>query len=105
MEQEIKNPEELLDDEIELIQDDAKRERMRFLLHEYQKPKFRINGPAYTFFITIILCLIWKINQQANVIETQQQDIQDILIYLLYENQQAQDVLEIDFQADSLMHV
>ena len=105
MEQEIKNPEELLDDEIELIPDDAKRERMRYLLHEYQKPKFRINAPAYTFFIAIILCLILKICQQANVIETQQQDIQDILIYLLYEKEQALDAVEIDFQTDSLTSI
>lgn len=76
----------LLEKEIDEISDCDKKERMKYFLSEYSKPKFNINGPVYAFFITALICLFWQNNAQQKCIEQQQQEINSLILYMLYTN-------------------
>ncbi len=76
----------LLEKEIDEINDCDKKERMKYFLSEYSKPKFNINGPVYVFFITLIICFFWQNNAQQKCIEQQQQEINSLILYMLYTN-------------------
>lgn len=77
---------ELLEKEIAEINDDEKKERMKYLLSEYTKPKFKINGPIFIFLITFCICLVWQNRAQQRCIEEQQQEINSLILYMIYSN-------------------
>lgn len=80
------NPKTLLEKEIDEIIDSGKKERMKYFLSEYSKPKFNINGPVYVFFITLIICFFWQNHAQQRCIEEQQQEINSLILYMIYTN-------------------
>ena len=77
---------EMLEKEIDNIADCEKKERMKYFLSEYSKPKFNINGPVYVFFITILICFFWQDYKQKAYIEEQQQEINSLILYIIYSN-------------------
>lgn len=80
------NVKTLLEKEIEDINDSDKKERMKYFLSEYSKPKFNINGPVYVFFVTLIICFFWQNHAQQRCIEEQQQEINSLILYMIYTN-------------------
>ena len=75
--------EELLEKEIDEINDADKKERMKYLLSEYSKPKFRTNGLVYVFFITLIICLSWQNLAQKSYIEEQQEEMNSLILLMI----------------------
>lgn len=80
------NVKTLLEKEIEKINDSDKKERMKYFLSEYSKPKFNINGSVYVFFVTLIICFFWQNHAQQRCIEEQQQEINSLILYMIYTN-------------------
>ena len=76
----------LLEKEIDEINDSDKKERMKYFLSEYSKPKFNINTSVYVFFITAIICFFWQNHAQQRCIEEQQQEINSLILYMIYTN-------------------
>ena len=65
----------LLEKEIDELDNPDKKERMKFFLNEYSKPKFNINASLLVFLVTLILCLLWQNNEQRVFIDKQQQEV------------------------------
>ena len=68
------------------MNDSDKKERMKYFLSEYSKPKFNINTSVYVFFITAIICFFWQNRAQQRCIEEQQQEINSLILYMIYTN-------------------
>lgn len=73
----------LLEHEFDSIDDNDKKERMKYLLDEYSRPKFKINGPVYAFLITFCICLFWQNMQLRSFIDIQKQEMDNFMIYVL----------------------
>ncbi len=95
--------EELLRKEIETIEDEAQKERMRFLLNEYTQPRFKINVPIYTFFITLILCGIWTILEQRQIITAQNECLKSVVLHIFYDGSEDYDDADRCWPQDSTM--
>lgn len=78
------NAKDLLEKEIDEINDCDKKERMKYFLSQYSKPKFRTNGLVYVFFITAIICLSWQNLAQKSYIDEQQKEINSLILFMIY---------------------
>ncbi len=74
----------LLEKEIDELDNPDKKERMKFFLNEYSKPKFNINASLLVFLVTLILCLLWQNNEQRVFIDKQQQEVNSLILYMIY---------------------
>ena len=81
------NAKDLLEKEIDEINDCDKKERMKYFLSQYSKPKFRTNGLVYVFFITLIICLSWQNLAQKSYIEEQQEEMNSLIFHPINSNQ------------------